>query len=256
MADFDPSYAREIFKGIYRLGPGKAYVNVYLVDCGDRFLMMDTGYNLEGLRAQLKALSIPMDAISVIAVSHCHADHVGCLAAVKRRTGAKVLAHRDDAAPIEKGDVIRTWTSMVPYEGFFAACPVDVKIGAEHPLDLGNRSFMVRHFHSHTSGSISIELTTKEGKFVMLGDVVYKDGGMGFLDFHNQASIPSYIENLEQLKHWKADWVLPAHGMWFKFSRRIINKAIKRLKFYADQPEFGTADSKYMTINNWHVPEE
>jgi glyoxylase-like metal-dependent hydrolase (beta-lactamase superfamily II) len=218
--------------------------------------MVDTGADLDGLRAQLKALNIPMNSIAVIAASHCHCEHVGCLAAVKRRTGAKVLAHRDDAIPIEKGDVIRTWTSLVPYEGFFAACEVDIKIGAEHKLNLGDRSFLIRHFYSHTSGSISIEFTTEEGKFLMLGDALYKDGGMGFLDFHNQASIPSYIENLEQLKHWKVDWILPARGMWFPFSRRTVNKALKRLRFYAEQPEFGTADSPYMSINNWHVPQE
>jgi len=256
MSDFDPAYARQIFKGIYRLGPQKARVNVYVVDCGSAFLMVDTGSSLDGLRDQLKALNIPMSSITTIVVSHCHAEHTGCLAAVKRRTAAKVLAHRDDAVPIEKGDVIRTWTSMVPYEGFFAPCAVDVKIGAEYKLDLGNRSFLIRHFHSHTCGSLSVELTTEEGKFVFLGDALYKDGGMGFLDFHNQVNLQSYIENLELLKHWKADWILPAQGIWFPFSRRVVNKALKRLNFYAEQPEFGTAESPYMSINNWHVPQE
>ena len=256
MSDFDPAYAREIFTGIYRMGPQKARINVYAVDCGGQFLMVDTGPDLDGLRAQLKALNIPMNSISVIAATHCHGEHVGCLAAVKRRTGAKVLAHRDDAVPIEKGDVIRTWTSMVPYEGFFAPCGVDIKIAAEYNLELGDRTFLIRHFHSHTSGSISIELTTDEGKFVFLGDALYKDGGMGFLDFHNQVNMQSYIENLQLLKQWRTDWILPAQGIWFPFSRRVINKALKRLKFYSEQPEFGTAESPYMTINNWHVPQE
>lgn len=256
MTDFDPAFAREIFKGIYRLGPQKARVNAYVVDCGGTFFMVDTGADLDGLRTQLKALNIPMNSIAAIAVSHCHGEQVGCLAAVKRRTGAKVLAHRDDAVPIEKGDVIRTWTSMVPYEGFFAPCGVDIKIGAEYKLEMGSRSFLIRHFHSHTCGSISIELTTEEGKFMFLGDALYKDGGMGFLDFHNQVNIQSYIENLEMLKHAKGDWILPSQGIWYPFSRRVVNKALKRLRFYSEQPEFGTAESPYMTINNWHVPQE
>lgn len=256
MTDFDPSYAQEIFKGVYRLGRQRARLNVYAVDCGGKYLLVDTGPDLDGLRTQMKALGIPMEAIAVVAVTHCHVESVGCLAAVKRRSGAKVVAHRDDATPIEKADVIRTWASMVPYEGFFAACPIDIKVGAEYHLEVAERTFLIRHFHSHTAGSISIETTTEAGKLIFLGDALYKDGGMGFLDFHNQVNIQSYIENLERLKLWNPRWILPSQGIWFPFSRRIVNKALKRLRFYAEQPEFGTAESPFMSLNNWHVPQE
>jgi len=256
--DYDPAFAGEIFKGIYRLGPERARINIYVVDCGGEYVMMDTGptNSLDGIRRQMAHLGIPVGGIKFIIVSHCHADHVGTLAAMKRRTKAKVIAHAADALPIEKGDVIRTWTSMVPYQGFFAACKVDVKVQDHHVLNVGSREFVITHFHSHTSGSLCVEFKAPEGRIVMLGDVLYKDGGMGFLDFHNEASIPMYIENLERLKERNPDYVLPGHGIWYRFSKRIANRALKRLRFYADQPEFGTADSRYMTKNNWRVPQE
>lgn len=258
MDPYDVRFAREIFRGIYRLGIEKAKTNIYLVDCGGQYLMMDTGPtgSLDAIRAQMKTLGISPEAVRTIVVSHCHCGHVGTLAAMKRRTGATVIAHRDDAIPIEKGDVIRTGASMVPYEGFFAACAVDVKVDDDYLLKLGTREFLLRHFHSHTAGSLSIEFKSDEGTFVMFGDVLYKDGGMGFLDFHFGSSIPRYIENLQRLKERYPDHILPAHGMWFRFSKRIVNLALKRLKFYEKQPEFGLSGPGPMTDSGYEFPQE
>jgi len=258
MDPYDVRFAREIYSGIYRIGAGKARTNVYLVDCGGPYVMMDTGPtgSLDGIRQQMNALGIEPRSVEAIVASHCHCGHVGTLAAMKRRTRATVIAHRDDAIPIQKGDVIRTGASMVPYEGFFAACEVDVKITDKHVLRVGSREFTIRHFHSHTAGSVSIEFKGDEGSFVMLGDVLFKDGGMGYLDFHFGSSIPKYIENLEKLKERYPDYVLPAHGTWYKFSKRTVNRALKRLKFYEKQPEFGLSGPGPMTDSGYRFPEQ
>ncbi|NOZ20821.1 MAG: MBL fold metallo-hydrolase [Planctomycetes bacterium] len=258
MDPYDVRFAREIYSGIYRLGIEKARTNIYLLDCGDEYVMMDTGPtgSLDGIRGQITALGIQPEQVSYIIVSHCNCEVIGTLAAMKRRTGAKVIAHGNAAVPIERGDVIRTGASMVPYEGFFASCPVDVKVGDEHVLRVGSREIVIQHFHSYSAGSLGIEFKGEEGTFVMLGAAIFKDGGMGFLDFHFGSNIPKYIENLQKLKERYPDYILPSHGMWFRFSKRIINKALKRLKFYEKQPEFGLAGPGPMTDSGYEYPKE
>ena len=79
---------------------------------------------------------------------------------------------------------------------------------------------------------------------------------MGFLDFHFGSNIQEYIRNLQELKERYPDYVLPAHGIWFKFSKRTVNQALKRLKFYEKQSEFGISGPGPMTDSGYHFPQE
>ena len=80
-------------------------VNVYLLETNDGLALLDTGFPgraktiLAGLRTLGKA---PGDVRHII-LTHCHPDHIGSAAALKRATGATVWAHPIDAPLIEAG---------------------------------------------------------------------------------------------------------------------------------------------------------
>ncbi len=92
-------------------------VNVYLLDTNDGLVLLDTGFPgraknvLAGLRAIGRA---PTDVRHMI-LTHCHPDHIGNAAELKRQTGAVVWAHPIDAPFIETGTTGRR--PMVPSPG-------------------------------------------------------------------------------------------------------------------------------------------
>ena len=84
-------------------------VNVYILETQDGLMVLDTGFPgrakkiLDGVRA------IGRTAADVrhIVLTHCHPDHIGSAAALKRETGATVWAHPLDAPMIEAGTTMR-----------------------------------------------------------------------------------------------------------------------------------------------------
>ena len=99
---------------------------------------------------------IGADGVATIVTTHQHRDHWGALAEVAKATGAKVLAHPDDAAalpvatsPIVDGDVIHV---------------------GEVPLE-------VIHLVGHTPGSVAL-LYQGDPPRVFTGDSLFP-GGVG-----------------------------------------------------------------------------
>jgi len=99
---------------------------------------------------------IGADGVATIVTTHQHRDHWGALAEVAKATGAKVLAHPDDAAelpvatsPIVEGDVIHV---------------------GEVPLE-------VIHLVGHTPGSVAL-LYQDDPPRVFTGDSLFP-GGVG-----------------------------------------------------------------------------
>ncbi len=97
---------KQLVDGLWMM-PG--LVHVYILDTQDGLAILDTGFPgrsakiLDAVRAIGRA---PAD-IRHIVLSHCHPDHIGSAAALKRETGATVWAHPVDAPMIEAGTTMR-----------------------------------------------------------------------------------------------------------------------------------------------------
>ncbi|OIH95050.1 hypothetical protein BIU97_03850 [Curtobacterium sp. MCBA15_009] len=71
---------------------------VYVVEGTDGSLaVIDPGWSADGdldaLDGALAAVGRSVDEVSLVAVTHLHADHLGAAAAIRRRTGARVAMH-------------------------------------------------------------------------------------------------------------------------------------------------------------------
>ncbi len=77
--------------------------NVYLWESAGQLTLIDTGVpgSEEAILQAIGAIGhSPGDVVEIV-LTHFHRDHTGSAAALARRTGARVLAHVDDAAIIE-----------------------------------------------------------------------------------------------------------------------------------------------------------
>lgn len=111
--------SRRIVPGLRQLRlPG---VNAFLLDGGSEGLVLiDTGTSEATptiLRA-VKSLGRDFTELHHILVTHCHPDHAGSLANLKKVTGARVYMHRSDAKLVEVGQAMRR---LVPSPGILNA---------------------------------------------------------------------------------------------------------------------------------------
>ena len=81
------------------------FVNAYLLDTGDGLALIDTGIPGSAPTIQQAVRSIGRDPADIrhILVTHCHSDHSGSLAEMKRVTKAPAAMHPVDAAMVREG---------------------------------------------------------------------------------------------------------------------------------------------------------
>jgi glyoxylase-like metal-dependent hydrolase (beta-lactamase superfamily II) len=86
-----------------------SFVNAFLLDVGGGLILIDTGIPGSAPTIVEAVRSIGRDARDIrhILVTHCHSDHSGSLAEMKRLTGATAMMHPLDAAMVRIGKAIR-----------------------------------------------------------------------------------------------------------------------------------------------------
>jgi glyoxylase-like metal-dependent hydrolase (beta-lactamase superfamily II) len=101
------SKVRAVVPGVWEIPLG--FVNAFLVDSEAGLVLIDTGVPGSAKRI-LEAIGQigrqPADLRHIL-VTHCHADHAGGLAELKRHTDATAVMHPDDAAMVRAGRCLR-----------------------------------------------------------------------------------------------------------------------------------------------------
>jgi len=164
---------------LLRINVGRS--NAYLVRSGSTVMLVDTG-PASSRDALMRALD-GLNRIDLVVVTHAHEDHVGNLAHVAQRFGAKVVVHHDDAhylrqgfAPFPRGTRLitrilsRIGNALMKSRGRFD--PVDPSIVVNAPYDLLSHGVRGALFHTpgHTDGSMTVVL---EGGDCIVGDTLF-----------------------------------------------------------------------------------
>ncbi|MDH5721166.1 MAG: MBL fold metallo-hydrolase [Spirochaetia bacterium] len=158
----------------------KSFVsNVYLIKTdSSKYIMIDAGMH-EQEEYLLKALAenkVDLKDISLIIVTHGHADHYGTLGHLKNFSNAKVLSHKEAAYFLETGGsrepVARTFSGSIlalmhPAHEADKVIP-DITIEKEYSLDNFGIKGTVILTPGHTPDSISVLLQSGE---LFIGDM-------------------------------------------------------------------------------------
>ncbi|MBI2439986.1 MAG: MBL fold metallo-hydrolase [Lentisphaerae bacterium] len=163
-------------------------------------------------------------------MTHFHADHVGAMGWWSREFGFSVVAHANAAKVVEKGDLVITGTK-IPYAGFdedFVPCPIRHKVVGGERFPVGKHNFKVSAAPGHTVGSIHILC----GDLLFVGDTLFADGSIGWMDVHWGSNPEDYVHTLEQMRPLCGALCAPGHGPPFRLSRTLIKRACKIVSFY------------------------
>jgi glyoxylase-like metal-dependent hydrolase (beta-lactamase superfamily II) len=226
-------------------------VNVYLIDGGSEFALLDIGYLevVDEIIEMIRRMDFNLSNCKVILATHADADHVQGLARAKELLRTKVAAHPDSVMPLETGDPILTFAtiSAQDFSMPMPPCKVDIKLDEGDKVKIGDLTLDVWHTPGHTQG----QLAFKMGNLLFSGDNIYKDSCVGVIDAHHGSNIPQFIDSLRRIDRDDSEFLLPSHGPVFRHDHRILRKAIDRLTQYQYMADFGTCAEDWPLLDEW-----
>jgi glyoxylase-like metal-dependent hydrolase (beta-lactamase superfamily II) len=200
----------EILENLWQVGGGDITgggdAAVYLVRFGDRAALIDagTGSRHVVLRDNIEACLPEEVRLEYLFLTHCHFDHTGGAAAVRKAFGCQIVAHELDAGYLESGD--SEVTAAAWYGTRMQPLSVDTRLkGAENTIAIGNGQMTALHCPGHSPGSMV--LTTRlAGQRVLFGQDVHGPIHPSLL-----SDMSAYQVSLQNLLDLDADFLLEGH---------------------------------------------
>lgn len=243
-----PNVIEMNYQAGHRLG-----VNVYLIDGGSEFLLIDIGYQetVEEIIELIRKMDFNLSTCKMVIATHADADHIQGIAHARELLRTKVAAHPLSVDALESGDEILTYAT-IKAQGIaipMPCCKVDTILNEGDVIQVGNLEVKVWHTPGHTAGQLSFRL----GNLLFCGDNIYKDSCVGVIDAHHGSNIPDFLKSLKRIQADDAEYLLPSHGPVFRRDPRIIQKAIDRLTQYQYMADFGTCAIAWPLLDEWEA---
>jgi glyoxylase-like metal-dependent hydrolase (beta-lactamase superfamily II) len=246
---------------------------LYVVEGNDGVYLIDAGWSsatsLECLSSGLDQANLRLADIRGIALTHLHPDHCGLADEVRRRTGAWVAAHADEAAAAKHRHgpnapfltELQRWLPRVgvPDEDTEAmlaarralsdaapALEIDLLIADGDTIDLGGRELLAMLTPGHSVGHLCFN--DEPHGLLFAGDVVLPKRlppvGLYSID-DSKDPIATFFASLERVSELDGTLVLPGHGDAFVGPRadaeRIRDHHERRMRSLLDFLEHGPA---------------
>ena len=200
----------EITSEIFEVGGGHLTSSedaaIYLIQFGEESALVDAGCGraTERLFANIRKCGVDPQRIKYLLITHCHYDHTGGAAELKRRIGLDIVAHELDAPFLESGD--NRVTAANWYEAELRPFRVDRKLaGSSDEIMLGGRKIEVVHAPGHSPGSV-VYLTESDALKVLFAQDVH-----GPLDPSFLSNLKDYNKSLKMLLEIRADILCEGH---------------------------------------------
>src|SRR5205823_2353417 len=89
-------------------------VNVYLIDGGSEFALIDVGYldAVDEIVELIRRMDFNLSTCKMLVATHADADHIQGLARAKELLKTRVAAHPLSVEPLETGDEIMTYATI------------------------------------------------------------------------------------------------------------------------------------------------
>ena len=201
------------------------YVNCYLVETDDSYVMIDTGMpnKRQVIEKEIENAGCHPGELKLIILTHGDLDHTGNAAYFRKKYGTKIAMHHDDVGMVEHGDMF--WSRKNPNvivkvlsNQFFGLKEIDrfvPDLTIEDGYDFSSFGFQAKvlHLPGHTKGSIEI-LTCDRDLFCgdLLGNIT-KPSRFSLIDDSAEAEA-----SIKKLKNLNIKTVYPGHGKPFPMS--------------------------------------
>lgn len=144
--------------------------------------------------------------LKYIFITHCHADHIGAVAELKREKGGKILISRSDSEGLYNDDInLASYINMEKPE-----LEADSRLDDEDLIHIGKIEFKVIATPGHTKGGLCL-YSEKEG-LVFTGDTLFS-GTWGRTDLPTGSFIEIITSITDRLMPLPDETIVyPGHG--------------------------------------------
>jgi glyoxylase-like metal-dependent hydrolase (beta-lactamase superfamily II) len=181
---------------------GPLAVNTYIVyrDGREDAVVIDPGDNPQSIA---RALNHAFLRPTHLLLTHGHFDHIGAVEELRKRYGAQVMIHIDDAEMLTS----MTRHTMPFIHVTLSSKPADRQLGDGDVIEAAGVTFRVLHTPGHTPGSVCYIAED----MMFSGDTLFA-GSIGRTDFDDGSS-RDMGKSLRRLCTLDGDYtVLPGHG--------------------------------------------
>jgi glyoxylase-like metal-dependent hydrolase (beta-lactamase superfamily II) len=155
---------REVVDGVIEIPIG--YVHAYAVVVDNGVVLVDTGLpgRADKVVRAIEEARRRIGEVHTILLTHWHPDHVGGVAELRRRSGARIVAHAGDASrisgakPRPRSRFMRVVGAVMPAP---EPVPVDETLTADGSISVPG--FTAFHTPGHTAGHASFLLDRARG---------------------------------------------------------------------------------------------
>lgn len=228
---------KKITSHIYQISLGA--VNTFLIE-DNGLTLIDTGNkdSTDKIFAAIKKGGKNPADIKQVILTHCHPDHAGSIAEIKKRLKVPVWAHYEDASLIEKGIAVRKPMYLSPgiinlivYNFFIKKAPdtiepveVDEKLKDDDVIPIAG-GIRALYTPGHCAGHIA--LLIKDEGVLVAGDICAHAAGLGLSTINENPDVS--IKSILKATAFDFDKALFGHGSLLKAD---ANKKLKE-KFIA-----------------------
>jgi glyoxylase-like metal-dependent hydrolase (beta-lactamase superfamily II) len=260
-----PAKIVEVLPGIHEiflpLPMRPTIVNVYLVNCGAEWALIDTGMNtadsVAALEDALAQVGIKIEDLTVILGTHHHVDHFGASATLKRRSHAKTYLHKLEVERVNHMLTLGPPAARPEAQSFFLGhgFPIDryplegmrpVWIGTDmyNPvpqpdeylrdgdvITVGERQFEVVWTPGHAPGHSVIYL--RKEKVMVVGDHLLPKitPHVGVYPSGPANPLNDFLNSQRKVQNFDVETVLPAHGAVYHDHRHRANQLIEHHRY-------------------------
>ena len=224
--------------GIYGIGLStRLDCNVYLVDCGTEYVLIDAGVGIETEKIikNITEESLDVSKIKKLFLTHAHLDHSGGAANLKKMLNLEVYVSEKEAVYLESGNEEAIGLVKAKEEGVYpkdyklSPVKIDSFLKGGEEIKVGKYIFKIISTPGHSKGCICFLLKRHEKKIIFSGDTVFLGGFISLLNLPD-SSLTDYANGIKNLKNISVDSLIPAHyGFTLNNGQYHIDTAIDAL---------------------------
>ncbi len=230
---------------VYLIGSGEIGLSnpldchVYLIGDKRGLAMIDSGAGVDSqtLLSNVRKEGFDPREIRYLVLTHCHSDHACGGLDVKSATNCTVLASREEAPYIERGndqelglDVCKK-ANWYPQDYTYKHCKVDRSLTDKETVTLESCKMTALVMPGHSYGVLCLLVQMEGRRILVSSDTLFFGGTIGLGNWPG-SSLQGYRESISKLGGLEADELYPGHGLWaVRDAQRYLDKAIDNLTY-------------------------
>ena len=213
----------KIAGNLYYVGTSDPTAFLFTTSAGH--ILVDTTYERTApmVADSIRALGFKLEDVKIILSSHAHIDHVGGHAAMKKLTGAQIVATAQDAVNLESGGA-----KAFHRIGEFTPVGVDRRLKDGETVELGGTTLTAHLLPGHTEGNTAWTTTIEQDgrRFsVLIAPSMSINPGVKMLNNPTWPGVgDAYAASFKRLRAMRCDIFLAPHAGFFGLAAKRRQK--------------------------------